>query len=407
MNILLINHYAGSPQHGMEFRPYYMAREWVQAGHNVTIVAASFSHLRSQNPAIDNVVTEEVIDGIRYVWLKTYPYEGNGFGRIRNMLQFIWRLQGYVNKGIGINGVDAVIASSTYPLDVYAARRVQIRNNAHFVFEVHDLWPLSPMVLGRIPAWHPYIMVMQKAENDAYKFCDAVVSLAPCAKDHMTAHGLHPSKFNWIPNGIRVEDWLNTKEELPEDHNTLLTGLKENSYFIVGYAGTHGLANALEVLVKTAALMIHEKIAFVFVGWGPKKNDLIKQASNLKNVYFLDPVIKSAIPTLLSKFDVCYIGAQRDPLYKFGISPNKLIDYMMAGKPIINAIEAGNDPVQDAGCGITVPPENPQAIADAVRQLMALSEEERTAMGMRGQRYVKEHHDYKFLAAKFLKVLEG
>ena len=124
-------------------------------------------------------------------------------------------------------------------------------------------------------------------------------------------------------------------------------------------------------------------------------------------MYFLDPVIKSAIPTLLSKFDVCYIGAQRDPLYKFGISPNKLIDYMMAGKPIINAIEAGNDPVQDAGCGITVPPENPQAIADAVRQLMALSEEERTAMGMRGQRYVKEHHDYKFLAAKFLKVLEG
>ena len=98
MNILLINHYAGSPRHGMEFRPYYLAREWVQAGHNVTIVAASFSHLRSRNPVISSVITEELIDGIRYVWLKSSSYEGNGVGRIRNMLQFIVRLSGYVKK---------------------------------------------------------------------------------------------------------------------------------------------------------------------------------------------------------------------------------------------------------------------------------------------------------------------
>ena len=120
-------------------------------------------------------------------------------------------------------------------------------------------------------------------------------------------------------------------------------------------------------------------------------------------MYFLDPVNKSAIPTLLSKFDVCYIGGQRTSLYRFGISPNKLMDYMMAAKPIINAIEAGNDPVQEAGCGITVPPENPQAIVNAVRCLMAMSEEDRTEMGLRGQRYVQENHDYRVLAKNFWK----
>ena len=88
MNILLINHYAGSPQYGMEYRPYYLAREWVKLGHNITIVGADFSHLRIKQPTAG----EEYIDGIRYVWLSTPVYQGNGLGRIKNMLSFLWKL---------------------------------------------------------------------------------------------------------------------------------------------------------------------------------------------------------------------------------------------------------------------------------------------------------------------------
>lgn len=406
MNILLVNHYAGSPQYGMEYRPYYLAREWVQAGHTVTIVAASFSHLRSDNPVIKGVVTEELIDGIRYVWLNTSPYEGSSMGRIRNMLQFIWRLRTYVKNKLANEAIDAVIASSTYPLDIYAAHEVQKRHNARFIFEVHDLWPLSPMELGNIPAWHPYIMLMQKAENDAYRFCDTVVSLLPCAKEHMTAHGLEPSKFVCLPNGITIDEWQYKIELLPNKHNQLLTKLRQEGYFIVGYAGTHGISNALDALVQSAALTYNQKIAYVFVGQGPKKTELMQLAYDLQNVYFLDPVSKSAVPTLLSSFDICYIGAQRNPLYRFGVSPNKLMDYMMAGKPIIYAIEAGNDPVQEAGCGISVSAEDPQEIAEAVRTLMNITPTEREAMGQRGKEYVMRHHDYRVIADRFLKVLE-
>jgi len=125
------------------------------------------------------------------------------------------------------------------------------------------------------------------------------------------------------------------------------------------------------------------------------------------NITFLPPVIKPQIPALLQFFDICYIGLQREPLFRFGVSPNKLIDYMMAAKPIIYAIEAGNDPVKEAGCGISVPPEDPQAIADAIRTLASMSVAEREAMGQRGKEYVMKHHDYKILAKQFLKVLEG
>ena len=207
MNILLINHYVGSPKYGMEYRPYYIAREWVKTGHNVTIVGASFSHLRSQNPVVQQSLTGEIVDGIHYEWIKTPSYEGNGIGRIRNMISFIIQLKFYLQKLMATRKFDVVIASSTYPLDIYPARMLKKKSGTKLVFEVHDLWPLSPKELGNIPAWHPYIMLMQKAENDAYRFCDKVVSILPCAKTHMVEHGLHPDKFVHIPNGISMDEW--------------------------------------------------------------------------------------------------------------------------------------------------------------------------------------------------------
>lgn len=392
---------------GMEYRPYYLAKEWVNSGHNVTIVAASFSHLRRVNPKMEKGVQEEFIDGIRYVWLNTPRYKGNGVSRIRNMLQFIWRLRYYVAEQLTNEVPDAVIASSTYPLDVYAAHKVQKQHNARFIFEVHDLWPLSPMELGNMSARHPYIMLMQKAENDAYRFCDAVVSLLPCAKEHMCQHGLDIQKFNYLPNGIDVTEWDKADAKLPEEHLRVLNRLKNDEQFIIGYAGSHGVSNALDVLVDAARGTLNEEIAYVFVGSGPGKEIMIQQAEEmaLNNVYFLPSVEKSAIPMLLNMFDVCYIGGQKSPLYRFGVSPNKLMDYMMAAKPIIYAVETGNDPIKEAGCGITVLPEDPEAIAQAINQLANMTQDARDSMGQRGRAYVIKNHDYRVIARQFLKIL--
>ena len=146
MNIILINHYAGSNRHGMEYRPYFMAKRWVQAGHQVTIVAASFSHLRSLNPDMEGKPTrEEMIDGVRYFWIRCPEYKGNGMGRIRNMLTFLAGLYRYQAQITAQGKPDAVIASSTYPLDIYPARHIAKKNGAKLIYEVHDLWPLSPM----------------------------------------------------------------------------------------------------------------------------------------------------------------------------------------------------------------------------------------------------------------------
>jgi glycosyltransferase involved in cell wall biosynthesis len=301
---------------------------------------------------------------------------------------------------------DVVIASSTYPLDVIPAKLIARKSKARLIFEVHDLWPLSPMELGGFSKWHPFIILMQLAENYACRHCDALVSLLPKTKEHLVEHGLVPEKFNYIPNGICLDEY-ESKEPLPLEHELILTKLKTENRKIICYAGSHGIANALDYLLEAANILRNESCGFLFVGGGPEKNRLIEKADKilLKNVYFLPAVSKKSLPLLLDKCDMLFIGLQNKPLFRFGISPNKLFDYMMAGKPIIQAIKAGNDLVTENECGISVEPENAQLIADAIRTIAGLSKSESDKMGNNGKQYVVNHHNYSFLADQFIKVI--
>lgn len=406
MNILLINHYAGSIRHGMEYRPFYLAREWVRMGHRVDIIAASYAHVRTVQPEVHGAVTREVVEDVHYTWLKTPAYSGNGIGRVRNMLSFTGQLTRYSGDLAQLHRPDVVIASSTYPLDNYPAKRIARAAGARLVYEVHDLWPLSPMELGEMSPRHPFIMLMQWAENFAYKNCDRVISMLPCARSHMMEHGLEPGKFHHVPNGIDVEEWCQNHIDIPAEHKQALDRLRVGGRFLVCYAGAHGPANALDRLLEAAELLRGSQVHFVLVGQGPEKDNLIRLAEGLDNVEFLPPVPKACIPDLLERMDALYIGLAHTPLFRFGISPNKLMDYMMAAKPIIQSIDAGNDLVRDSGCGISVSSEHPQAIADAILSLVNTNPSEREAMGKRGREYVLEHHDYAVLAKRFLEALE-
>lgn len=404
MKILYLNHYAGSPQYGMEFRPYYLAREWVRSGHDVTVVAADFSHVRARQPDAG----QEELDGITYHWLSTPSYQGNGVGRVKNIWSFLRQVWQLTPKLVDSCTPDVVIASSTYPMDIWVARRIARLAGAKLVYEVHDLWPASPMELSGMPWWHPFILLCQKAENDAYRDADHVVSMLPNVTDHMASHGLALHKLHIVPNGISPEEWSDLTATLTNTLTTHLHLLREARYTVVGYAGSHGVPNALDVLLDAAALLRDEKIAFVLVGDGHEGARLAQRVEDevLTNVKLFSTVPKSQIPTLLQQFDIAYIGWKRVPLYRFGIAPNKLMDYMMAGRAILHSVEAGNDPVADADCGLTVPPESAAAVAQGLRHLASKSAEERKKMGDRGRAYVMTHHTYSVLARQFLEAIQ-
>lgn len=407
MRLLLVNHYAGSPAHGMEFRPYYLAREWVRAGHEVLIVAASYSHVRAVQPPMHGLPREEMIDGIRYRWLPTPLYGGNGVGRLRNILSFLRQLRGDAYRLTREFRPDAVIASSTYPMDVWVARKLARLAKAKLVYEVHDLWPLSLIELSGMSPRHPFVLMCGKAEADAYRDADRVVSMLPCVHEHMASRGLDLAKLHIVPNGFAPEEWEGAAEPLGATLAGHLAAERAAGRVIVGYAGSMGLPNALDVLLDAAARLRDTPLSFVLVGSGHEAERLARRASDegLVHVRFFAPIPKAQIPTLLSGLDIAYIGWQRTPIYRFGIAPNKLIDYLMAGRAVLHSVAAGNDPVAEAGAGLTVAPEDPEAVAAGLRQLAALPAAERDAMGARGRAYVTARHAYPVLARHFIDAL--
>ena len=389
----------------MEYRTFYFAREWVRAGHEVLIVAASFSHLRQKNPEVHHGVTRETIDGVGYLWVRTPSYCGNGVLRVVNMATFIARLYSTCRQPIAEFKPDLVIASSTYTWDNWPAAYYARKNRARYIYEVHDIWPLSPMELGGLKPWHPFIWTLQKAEDFACRKADKVISLLPAASEHLIANGMPPDRFVYIPNGIVAEEWAD-RQPVPKQHLESIQAFRQGKRCLVGYVGGHGLSNALDVLVEAGAEQRLKDVGIVCVGGGPEKERLSQKACALKSsVLFLPPVPRKSVPALLGLFDALFIGWARSPLYRFGISPNKLYEYMMAGVPIIHAVEAANDPVREAGCGVSVPPESVAALCDGIHDVTEVTPEERCRMGERGRQYVESHHVVSVLAQRFLQVV--
>lgn len=401
MNILLINHYAGSIEMGMEFRPYYLAKEWKKLGHTVYIIAGDYSHLRINNPTVENDFQQEEIDGINYIWFKTGYYEGNGVKRAMTMARFVGKLIFNANKIVSAVKPDVVIASSTYPLDTYAAQLIAKKSKARLIHEVHDMWPSTLTEIGGMSKTNPFVVVMQIAENSAYKHSDYVVALPAMARPYMEKHGLKKGRFVNIRNGVVLEDWENPAS-LPEEHFQKLSELKKDN-FIVGYFGGHALSNALDTLLDSAKELTGSGIHIVLVGDGVEKPRLMERAKaeNIENVTFLPPVPKKAVPSLVSFFDCSYVGSLDSPLYRFGICMNKIFDSMMAGKPVVCAINTPDTLITDHQCGVMVKAGDPKEIANAFINLRSFPAQKLQIMGDNGKKAVLEQYNYTSLALRF------
>lgn len=387
-NIWIINQYAGSSNHGMTFRSYFLAKEFIKR-HRVTIFSASFSHVMSNPPSVSKTYTEENINGVEYLWLKVPIYkQSKSLSRLISMFIFLYRL--FFLNVKKRDTPDVIIVSSTSPLPIWKAYFWAKRFNAKLIFEVRDIWPLSIMELGGFKKTNPFVVLLQITENFAYKVSDYVVSVLPKAFEHMKHHGLDLPRFKYIPNGIEIKTMIKT-DEVNKD------------VFKIGYAGTLGIANALKYLIHAAHLIKESNIEIHLLGNGPEKETLMEMVKdkNISNVYFHDAVPKNKVGIFLSKMDALFIGWHFSKIYRFGISANKLFDYLASAKPIIHSVDAGNDPVLEAKAGISVKPENPKEIADAILKLYKMPESKRNELGQNGRVYVEKYHSYEQLAKQY------
>lgn len=412
MNILYIDHYAGSPVLGMEYRPYYLARQWVREGHRVRIISASHAHTRIRQPRVREMIDRQGFDGIEYIFFKTPAYSGNGWGRIFNILAFVAQLYLRVRQICLDFKPDIVIASSSYPFDMGPAQMIARHHKAKLVYEVTELWPDSPMEIWGMDQDHLFMKLCAWGQRQACKVCDVVISTLPLAEDYLRGYGLAPGKFRHVPNGIDPDEWNDDRESAGIDVlvQAVIDRMKAQGKMVVGYAGTHGETNALEVLVEAAGFTRDMPIGFVCIGDGPYRaplNDYAEEMNVGDFFVFCGALPKRQVPRFLKQMDVLYMGAKHLDVYKYGVSFNKIYDYMMAGRPIVMAVAAGNDMLADPKCGVTVHSGNPKDVADALIKLRGLTATERDAYGVEARAHVLLSNTYPVLARQFLEAVSA
>lgn len=397
MKIWIINQYATLPATGIGTRHRHLARELAARGHEVTVIAARWSHLTRDVAAADAAPQIDHFEGFRFVSLDLLRYRhAHDKRRVLNWFYFAFKLLG-LRRLLG-EKPDVVLYSSPALVGFLAAERLARRNKARLVFEVRDIWPMTLTQIGGFSDRHPVIRLFQWIEDRAYRKADLVISNLRGAVDHMVTRGLPENRFAWIANGISLAE-IHDDGDAPGS----VTARIPDGKFVIGYTGTLGNANSIETLIDAANRLRDEPdIVFALLGAGKDRESLEDRVKRegLDNVIFLGSVPKAQVQSVIARFDACWIGFKASPLYAYGVAANKLFDYLYAARPILHSFSGKHDPVAEYDAGLTVPAEDPQALADAILQLKTLPAARLQEMGKNGRAAVIAHHDYAKLAQR-------
>jgi glycosyltransferase involved in cell wall biosynthesis len=402
MRIWIFFHYASTPDQPYA-GPYDLSKCLVGKGHEVTIFASSFSHYKFKELRLKSGEKWKIedVNGVKFVWIKTPAYCRNDWRRILNMLSYGWgsfRIAGRFKEK-----PDAIIGVTNHPIGALSGYCVSAIKRCRFFFEVRDLWPLTLVQFGLLKERSAIAWAMFRLEDFLFKKAEKIIMVWPRMDEYGLEKGVAREKFVWIPQCVDLKRYDSMR---PYDGNF-------SRAFTVMYLGGHVNANAIEVILRAARVLQMQAFngaRFVFVGDGQEKRNLMKLATDLRlhNVEFRDVVPRRDLPNVMNEADAFVLSMKNLPgLYKYGISWNKLSDYLVAGRPILLAGDPAYNPVNIADAGISVPPQDPDALANAVKQLVAMSPEARARMGANGKRYASQFHDAAMLADRLEEALQG
>lgn len=399
--VWVLNHYAQEPGGAGGTRHYHLADHLRYLGWQATVIAASVDHGTGKQRLYPHEIERlESFNGVPFLWIKTTEYAGNGGGRVLNMLQYTWRVL-LQKTTADLPRPDVVIGSSVHPFAAVAGALLARRFKVPFVFEVRDLWPQTLIDMGRLKSSSLTAGILRKLEFWLYRRAARIVVLLPSAWEYITPLGIPKERVIWIPNGVDLSLFPQAT-----------ASVSDSQHFTLMYFGAHGQANGLDNILL-AMRFVQEKangrhIRLRMIGDGPLKQILIAKASEigLINVSFEPSVPKSQVPALAGQADAFVFNLINVPVFKYGISSNKLFDFMASVRPVIFSCDSANNPINDAGAGLTVGAGRPEVLADAILKIAATPLEERRRMGHAGRAYVEQNHSFEELSARLAAILD-
>lgn len=399
MNIWYISKYAISAKYGFESRHFCLAREFNSFGAH-TIVIASDSIHNARIPRFEARYHREFNKGVETWWIRTIRYKkAHSPVRILSWLEFEIKLW-MIPKRM-LPKPDVVIASSLSLLSILNGYRLKRKYGCKLIFEVRDIWPLTLIEEGGFSRKNPGIVLMAWIEKFGYRHADIIVGTMPNLGEHVTSVMGREMYCRCIPFGFDAELYSNP-ELLPDEYVTKYIPKRK---FIVGYAGTIGLTNALDAFIDCAIEMKrNERIHFILLGDGDCLEAYKKKTLGLKNISFLPKVRKTQVQAVLEYCDVLYFSVKDSKVWHYGLSLNKLIDYMMAAKPIIASYNGYRSMVNEANCGIFIPVNSVPALQEAIYYYECMTPEQLREIGSRGRVWLIENRPYKKIAKDYYQL---
>lgn len=396
-NIWFINQYGSLPNTGIAGRPRHLSRELAEFGHKVTLISARWTHNTRDTNAAYSSPEMEFFEGFRFLRIPIIKYKhAHDKKRILNWFYFSIKLLS-IRKKIN-EKPEVIIYSSPSLIGFLSAYILSKKYNAKLIFEVRDIWPLTPIKLGGFSKKNPFMIFLQWVEDFAYKKSDYLISNLEGVSNHINDRGIQKNNFFWVPNGISLKDF----DSSISANKQMLSKIK-NQPFSLTYVGSIGLANSLDTLVDAVNLIKNNNNLHVNIVGSGDLVEALKYKSmslGLNNIHFWKQVPKNQIYSILRESDACIICWKKAFLYRYGVAANKIFDYLLSGKPIINAFSGKYDLIDRYKAGITVPAEDPESLSSAILNIMKMSEEDRIKIGERGVIAVKKNHEYKNIAKK-------
>ena len=398
-NIWLIN-YHGYPPGTSKWTRHYDLFKNLTSKYNFTIFGASYIHdTGNQLLGKNEKFRAEVYDKITYRIIKSNGYK-NIFQRYFAYIVFLFKIL-FIKKQ---NKPDIVIGSSPDLLMGLGAYILAKLHKGKFVFEIRDVWPESLVELDVISKKSPIYFVFRSLEIFLYKKADGIIIMAPGVKEHITKSNVDEKKIFYVNNGVDLERFYENLEKFKK------LSILNKEEFNISYTGAIGLANGLDILVDSAKKISdlgYEDICINIVGAGPESERLKNKYPNLKNLNFCGSFPKERVPRILDESDCLFFSLQDKPLFlKFGISPNKLFEYLASGKPILFSCRAYNDIVKIANAGVSLEKLTVDNVVKGILALYNMSSEERNVLGKNGKKYVKENFESNILSKKLDNLFE-
>lgn len=381
-------------------RGWFLVYEMRRVGHQVVVITSDSNNLVDV-PVLQDDVTMMDVDGVAIVWLKTMKYSvAQSLRRVASWIDFEWNLLRLNKKNFP--RPDVIIVSSLSLLTILNGLILKFKYKCRLVFEVRDIWPLTIIEEGGFSERNIFVRGLSWLEHLAYKRSDVIVGTMPNLAEHVRREIGFDRPVFCIPMGVS-QDHLTEVRALPGEY---VSRYLSSGKFKVVHAGTIGITNALDVFFKAAQSMRDcPDIEFVIIGDGALRESYEVSYGNLPNLIFAPKVPRDMVQSALAKADLLFFSVHDSKVWDYGQSLNKIIDYMLAAKPIVASYSGYPSMINESACGVFVPANDVNALVTAVLDMKSKSDVERSRIGMLGREWLLENRNYRKLAADYLSII--